>query len=148
MRFSVRSERGLCHEPGKSQARKLTAAMAMPTPKSTPARTRFEPPSPNAKVKPATTIETSERPRAIVVVNACIKPLPAFSQGDAPVAWANAAVAKTSDKENAMDAGRSQRETNLLRRSFFIAGEFLSDDAGQAHIWIRRQSLAELCVAG
>ena len=88
--------------------------MAIPTPKSTPARTRFEPPSPNAKVKPATTIETSESPRAIVVVNACIKTLTAFSQGDAPVAWANAAVAKTRDKENAIDAGRSQRETNLF----------------------------------
>src|SRR5439155_11335891 len=50
---------------GKSQARKLTAAMAMPTPKSTPARTRFEPPSPKAKVRPATTMETSDRPRAI-----------------------------------------------------------------------------------
>ena len=53
-----------------------------------------------------------------------------------------------------MDAGRSQpaktgqRETNLLRRNFFIAGEFLSDDAGQARIGIRRQSLAELSVAG
>ena len=32
--------------------------MAMPTPKSTPARTRFEPPSPNAKVRPETTIAT------------------------------------------------------------------------------------------
>jgi len=40
-----------CHPShGKSQARKLTAAMAMPTPKRTPARTRFEPPSPNANV--------------------------------------------------------------------------------------------------
>lgn len=82
----LRLKQGLCQEPGKSQARKLTAAMAMPTPNNTPARTRFEPPSPNAKVKPATTMETSERPRAIVVVNACIKTLTAFSQGDAPVA--------------------------------------------------------------
>jgi len=148
MHFSVQSERYVGYEAEKSQARKLTAAMAIPTPKSTPARTRFEPPSPNAKVKPATTIETSERPRAIVVVNACIKTLTAFSQGDAPVAWANAAVAKIRDKENVIDAGRSQRETNLLRRNFFIAGEFLSDNAGQARIGIRRQSLAELCVAG
>jgi len=30
--------------PGKSQARKFTAAIAMPTPKSTPASTRLEPP--------------------------------------------------------------------------------------------------------
>src|SRR5579872_4783342 len=108
---------------------KLTAAMAMPTPKSTPARIRFDPPSPKAKVKPATTMETSERPRAMVVVNACISTLTAFSQGDAPGAWANAAVARMSDAEKAKNAGRSQRETNLFRRNFFIGGEFLSDDA-------------------
>ena len=136
MRFSIRSERYVVYEAGKSQARKLTAAMAMPTPNRTPAMILFEPPSPKANVSPATTIETSERPRAIVVVNACIKTLTAFSQGDAPVAWANAAVAKISDKENATDAGRSQRETNLLRSNFFIAGEFLSDDAGQPRIGI------------
>src|ERR1039458_5329131 len=57
---------------------KFTAAMAMPTPKSTPARTRFEPPSPNAKVNPDTTIATRERPRAIVLVNAVIKTLMGF----------------------------------------------------------------------
>jgi len=34
---------------GKSQAMKLTAAMAMPTPKRTPASTRFEPPSPEGE---------------------------------------------------------------------------------------------------
>ena len=56
----------------------------MPTPKSTPARTRFEPPSPKAKVSPATTIATSERPRAMVLVNACCKTLTAFSQGELP----------------------------------------------------------------
>src|ERR1700688_2573488 len=95
--------------------------MAMPTPKSTPASTRFEPPSPNAKVSPATTMETSERPRAIVVVNACIKTLTAFSQGEPPAACAHAVVARTRDEENAMNAGRSQRETNLLRKNFFIA---------------------------
>jgi predicted dithiol-disulfide oxidoreductase (DUF899 family) len=37
---------------------------------------RFEPPSPNAKVRPATTIATSESPRAIVLVNACCRTLP------------------------------------------------------------------------
>jgi hypothetical protein len=35
-----------------------------------------------------------------------------------------------------------------LRKNFFIASEFLSDDASQTRIGIRRQSLAELCVAG
>ena len=69
---------------------KFTAAMAIPTPKSTPARTRFEPPSPNAKVNPDTTIATRERPRAIVLVNAVIKTLTAFSQGELPVACAKA----------------------------------------------------------
>ena len=106
----------------------------MPTPKSTPARIRFEPPSPKAKVKPATTMDTSDRPRAIVVVNACIKTLTAFSHGEAPVAWANAADARISEQVHVMSAGRSQRETNRFRRIFFIAGEFLSDDASQARI--------------
>src|ERR1700683_1212626 len=114
MRFSVRSERGRGYEPGKSQARKLTAAMAIPTPKSTPARTRFEPPSPKAKVSPATTMETSESPRAMVVVNAVIKTLTAFSHCEPPPPCANADVARTRDEENATNAGRSQRETNLF----------------------------------
>src|SRR3989442_1011943 len=127
---------------GKSQARKLTAAMAIPTPKSTPASTRFEPPSPKAKVRPATTMETSERPRAIVVVNACIKTLTAFSHGEPPAAWANAADARISEKENVTNAGRAQRETNLFRRIFFIAADFLSEDASRARIRIRRQALA------
>jgi hypothetical protein len=48
--------------PGKSQDRKFTAAMAIPAPKSTPAGTRFEPPSPKAKVSPATTIATKDSP--------------------------------------------------------------------------------------
>src|SRR5258706_14966956 len=119
---------------GKSHARKLTAAMAMPTPKSTPARTRLEPPSPKAKVKPATTIETSERPRAMVVVNACIKTFTAFSQGEPPAAWANAADARISEQENVTNASRSHRETKLFRRIFFIGGKFLSDDARRARI--------------
>src|SRR5215813_7766523 len=55
---------------GKSHARKLTAAMAIPTPKRTPASTRFEPPSPKAKVRPETTIATRDRPRAMVLVKA------------------------------------------------------------------------------
>ena len=68
--FSVRSASMARKNQGKSQARKLTAAMAMPTPNRTPAMIFFEPPSPKAKVNPATTMETSERPRAMVVVNA------------------------------------------------------------------------------
>src|SRR5487761_1757162 len=127
---------------------KLTAAMAMPTPNSTPARIRFDPPSPKAKVKPATTMETSDRPRAMVVVNACIKTLTAFSQGEPPADWANAADARISEQENVTNAGRSQRETNMFRKNFFIVGEFLSDDASRTRIGIRRQPLAGLCRAG
>src|SRR5499425_3490839 len=78
---------------GKSQAKKLTAAMAMPTPKRTPASTRFEPPSPKAKVRPATTMATRERPRAMVLVKACCNTLTAFSQGEVPV-WAKTGAAK------------------------------------------------------
>src|ERR1700680_697668 len=99
--------------PGKSQARKFTAAMAMPTPKSTPAKTRFEPPSPKAKVSPATTIATSDSPRAIVLVNACCRTLTAFSQGDWPATCGNAADARIRDEQNAPEADRSQRETDL-----------------------------------
>jgi hypothetical protein len=50
------------HAPGKSQDRNFTAAMATPVPKSTPASTRFEPPSPKAKVSPATRIATKDSP--------------------------------------------------------------------------------------
>src|SRR2546429_8014112 len=77
-----------CAPHGKSHAMKLTAAMAMPTPKRTPARTRFEPPSPKAKVRPETTIATRDNPRAMVLVKACCRTLTAFSQGE--FAWANA----------------------------------------------------------
>jgi hypothetical protein len=86
----------------------------------------------------------------MVVVNACIKTLTAFSHGEPPAAWANAADAKISENETRGNARRSQplmagqRETNLFRRIFFIAGEFLSDDAKQARIGIRRQALASL----
>src|SRR6266436_4408915 len=79
---------------GKSQAMKLTAAIAIPTPKRTPARTRFEPPSPNAKVRPDTTMATRERPRALVLVKACWRTPTAFSHGDVPVACAKAGTAR------------------------------------------------------
>jgi hypothetical protein len=44
----------------------------------------------------------------------------------------------TRDKENSIDAGGSQRETNFIRKNFFIAGEILSDDARQARIGISK----------
>jgi hypothetical protein len=71
--------------------------MAMPTPKRTPASTRFDPPSPKAKVRPATTMATSERPRAMVLVKACCSTLTAFSQGEVPVC-ARAGAARISVK--------------------------------------------------
>jgi hypothetical protein len=134
--------------PGKSQARKFTAAMAIPTPKSTPAKTRFEPPSPKAKVSPATTIATSDSPRAIVLVNACCRTLTAFSQGDWPPTCANAADARIKDEANATEADRSQRDANFIRETFFIEGKFLSDDASRARMRIQRQALAGLAWAG
>src|SRR5947208_12331322 len=102
---------------GKSQARKFTAAMAIPTPKSTPASTRFEPPSPKAKVRPATTMATSERPRAMVLVKACCSTLTAFSQGEAPV-WPKAGPARNrattavvrNRKRNVDEQKRLQRD--------------------------------------
>src|SRR5713226_3513937 len=93
---------------------KFTAAMAMPTPKSTPARTRFEPPSPNAKVKPDTTIATRERPRAIVLVNAVIKTLTAFSQGELPVACAKAGGSKKQAHRNREGLPGNGLEPNCL----------------------------------
>jgi hypothetical protein len=53
-----------------------------------------------------------------VFVNACCRTLTAFSQGDWPFTCANAADARS--------------ETDFFRKAFFIAGEFLSDDASRA----------------
>src|SRR6202050_817454 len=108
--------------PGKSHDRKFTAAMAIPTPKSTPASTRFEPPSPKANVRPATTMATSERPRAMVLVKAVIRTLTAFSQGEAPCA--NAGAAKSNVKPRVTRGERSQQLRTYLRRNSFI-GEIL-----------------------
>jgi len=87
-------------------------------PKSKPASPRFEPPSPKAKVSPATTIATKDSPLAIALLNACCGALTAFSQGDWPLTCANAAYARS--------------ETDFFRKAFLIAGEFLSQDASRA----------------
>jgi len=68
--------------------------MAMPTPKRTPASTRFDPPSPKAKVKPETTMATSDSPRAMVLVKACCRTLTAFSHGEFACAKAGAATSR------------------------------------------------------
>ena len=90
----------------------VTAEIAMPTPNSTPAIMRLESPSPNAKVRPAITIETSERPLAIGPVKALIKTSTAFSHGDC-------AKAGTAKIDAATVAAKKRRnvgvETNLGR---------------------------------
>ncbi len=103
--------------PGKSQDRKFTAAMAIPAPKSTPASTRFDPPSPKAKVSPP----RQSQPRTAPFNRArkrLLQDAHGVSQGDWPLTCANAADARS--------------ETDFFRKAFFIAGEFLSDDAGRA----------------
>lgn len=91
--------------------------MAMPTPKSTPASTRLDPPSPKANVRPATTMATSERPRAMVLVKAVSRTLTAFSQGELPVPCANAGTARYRAIAEAKTARveRSRQETTFQR---------------------------------
>jgi hypothetical protein len=91
----------------------------------------------------------------MVVVNACIRTFTAFSHDELPEVWANAAEARISEQEQVTNAGRSQGTTNLFRRNFFIAGDFLSDDASWARTGIQRQAPAGLfatvvcdCAAG
>ncbi len=115
--------------PGKSQDRKFTAAMAILTPKSTPASTRFEPPSPNAKVSPATTIATKDSPRAIVLVNACCRTLTAFPKG-------------IGLGHSPAQMPLMQDQSRFLSEGFLHAGEFLSDDASRARIGIRKGNLS------
>src|ERR1700730_3153037 len=98
--------------------------MAIPTPKSTPASTRFEPPSPKAKVRPATTMATSERPRAMVLVKAVIKTLTAFSQGELPCA--NAGAARSSMKPRVTRGERNQELRRYFERNRFMFGLSLS----------------------
>jgi hypothetical protein len=61
---------------------------------------------------------TGLRIGAIVLVSACRRTLTAFSQGDWPLTYANAADARS--------------ETDFFRKAFFIAREFPSDDASRA----------------
>src|SRR5215470_12395541 len=108
----------LLRHHGNSHARKLTAAMAMPTPKSTPARTRFEPPSPKAKVRPETTIATRESPRAMVLVKACCKTVTAFSQGE--FAWPNARAANVSATSSNARPRIEAKDRQTHKENFFI----------------------------
>jgi hypothetical protein len=47
-----------------------------------------------AKVKPETTMATSDSPRAMVLVKACCRTLPAFSHGELACAKAGAATSR------------------------------------------------------
>src|ERR1700677_3414447 len=71
-----------------------------------------------ANVRPATTMATSERPRAMVLVKAVIRTLTAFSQGEAPCA--NAGAAKSNVKPSETRGERSQQLRTYLRRNSFI----------------------------
>src|SRR6516162_3334014 len=119
--FLLREYLDSTHSHGKSQARKLTAAMAMPTPKRTPASTRLEPPSPKANVRPDTTMATKERPRAMVLVKACCSTLTAFSHGELPDTCAKPGTARTSPAA----ATSSSLNAFLNRRAFFQWGLIL-----------------------
>src|ERR1700730_18276447 len=93
--------------------------MAMPTPKSTPARIRFDPPSPNANVSPATTMATSERPRAIVLVKACCRTFTAFSHGEFP------ACEKAGDASRRLTATTPRVLALCLNRPSFRQSVFI-----------------------
>jgi hypothetical protein len=75
--------------------------------------------SSKAKVRPATTMATSERPRAMVLVNAVIKTLTAFSQGEAP-ACANAGAATTRPTGDIKTTRATENQFVGLVHSFLI----------------------------
>src|SRR5437773_12579459 len=85
---------------------KLTAPIAIPTPKTMPASRRLEPPSPKANVTPPTTIETRLRPRAIGPVKLVMSTLTAFSHGEA---CAKLHAGTRTIAANAMTSARRQR---------------------------------------
>ena len=65
---------------------KFTAPTAMPMPKTMPAKTRFDWPSPKANINPPTTIATRLSPVAIGPVKAVLRTLTALSHGCRPPA--------------------------------------------------------------
>src|SRR6267142_5885844 len=117
---------------GKSHERKFTAAMAIPTPNRTPARILLDPPSPNANVSPATTMATSESPRAIVLVNACCRTLTAFSHGEFPV------CAKTGDAKSKLTAITLRFRAICLRRVLFGQSLFIQISFFDVLVFSRR----------
>jgi hypothetical protein len=96
---------------GKSQFMKVTAPIAMPTPKRIPANMRLWPPeSSKAQTRPPTTIATRLNPRAMVVVIEVCRAFTACSHGD---------CAKAGIATNKSDAavGDSARQGLVLEKS-------------------------------
>ena len=130
--------------PGKSHDRKFPAAMATPTPKSTPPSTRFEPPSPKAKVSPGHDNRNQGQPPC----NRARKRLLQDAHGVLPRELAthctNAADARIRDGENATEADRSQRETDFFGRLSSLPASSFQDDASRAPHRDSRATLAGL----
>jgi len=74
-----------------------------------------------AKVRPDTTMATSDRPRAIVLVNACWRTLTAFSHGELLVVCAKAGAASIKQKIMLRNRGASRENEMVLRRNRFMA---------------------------
>src|SRR5260370_33565965 len=105
---------------GNSQAMKLTAPIAMPTPKTMPASIRLDSPSPKANMSPPTTIATRLKPRAMGPVNADWRTLTAVSQGES--AWAGTANRTVPRTATAIGGGRSRRQTPQQAGRFTFLG--------------------------
>jgi hypothetical protein len=74
----------------------------------------------NAKVSPATTMATRERPRAMVLVKAVSRTLTAFSQGELPVPCPNVGAARRSVNARVARADCSERLCTSLQNHFLI----------------------------
>src|SRR6266508_2876196 len=102
----------LAMDHGKSQLMKLTAPIAIPTPKTMPASIRLDSPSPKANMSPPTTMATRLKPRAIGPVKAVLRTSTAFSHGDA--AYTGAAPARMAST-TASGIGERPRPPGLLK---------------------------------
>src|SRR5258708_4476167 len=72
------------------------------------------------KVRPATTMATSERPRAMVLVKACCSTLTAFSHGEVPV-WPKAGAARNrATKPVVKNRKRTADEWKRLQQDMFM----------------------------
>src|SRR5260221_12705212 len=72
------------------------------------------------KVRPATTMATSERPRAMVLVKACCSTLTAFSHGEVPV-WPKAEAARNrATKPCVKNRKRTDDEWKRLQQDMFM----------------------------